>query len=76
MLLERAGIVTRKQLIGARRYAIVGATAIAAVLTPPDLMSQVLLAVPLIVLYELAIIGIWFTERKRSREAGSEIVEA
>ena len=69
MLLERAGIVTRKQLIGARRYAIVGATAIAAVLTPPDLMSQVLLAVPLIVLYEAAIIGIWFTERSRARQA-------
>lgn len=69
MLLERAGIVTRQQLIGARRYAIVGATAIAAVLTPPDLMSQVLLAVPLIVLYEAAIIGIWFTERSRAREA-------
>ncbi len=76
MLLERAGIVTRQQLIAARRYAIVGATAIAAVLTPPDLMSQVLLAVPLIILYELAIIGIWFTERKRSREAGTDIVEA
>lgn len=76
MLLERAGIVTRKQLIGARRYAIVGATAIAAVLTPPDLMSQVLLAVPLILLYEVAIIGIWFTERKRSKDAGTEIVEA
>ncbi len=76
MLLERAGIVTRQQLIAARRYAIVGATAIAAVLTPPDLMSQVLLAVPLIILYELAIIGIWFTERKRSREAGMDIVEA
>ncbi|MDY0958338.1 MULTISPECIES: twin-arginine translocase subunit TatC [unclassified Sphingomonas] len=69
MLLERAGIVTRKQLIGARRYAIVAATAIAAVLTPPDLMSQVLLAVPLIILYELAIIGIWFTERARSKQA-------
>lgn len=69
MLLERAGIVTRKGLIGARRYAIVGATAVAAILTPPDLMSQVLLAVPLIVLYELAIIGIWFTERSRAREA-------
>ncbi|VVT04381.1 Sec-independent protein translocase protein TatC [Sphingomonas sp. EC-HK361] len=69
MLLERAGIVTRKQLIGARRYAIVAATAIAAVLTPPDLMSQVLLAVPLIILYELAIIGIWFTEKRRAREA-------
>ncbi len=76
MLLERAGIVTRQQLIAARRYAIVGATAIAAVLTPPDLMSQVLLAVPLIILYELAIIGIWFTERKRSREASTDIVEA
>jgi sec-independent protein translocase protein TatC len=77
MLLERAGIVTRLGLIKARRYAIVGATAIAAVLTPPDLMSQVLLAVPLILLYELAIIGIWFTERRRAREAphddGSEL---
>jgi sec-independent protein translocase protein TatC len=69
MLLERAGILTRKQLISGRRYAIVGATAIAAVLTPPDLISQVLLAVPLCLLYELAIIGIWFTERKRAREA-------
>ena len=69
MLLERAGVVTRKQLIGARRYAIVAATAIAAVLTPPDLMSQVLLAVPLILLYELALVGIWFTERRRAREA-------
>jgi sec-independent protein translocase protein TatC len=76
MLLERAGIVTRKQLIGARRYAIVGATAIAAVLTPPDLMSQVLLAVPLILLYEVAIIGIWFTERKRSKDAGTDVVGA
>ncbi|WP_171009557.1 twin-arginine translocase subunit TatC [Sphingomonas sp. 2SG] len=76
MLLERAGIITRKQLIGARRYAIVGATAIAAVLTPPDLMSQVLLAVPLILLYEVAIIGIWFTERKRLKVQGTDIVEA
>ena len=75
MLLERAGIVTRKQLIGARRYAIVAATAIAAVLTPPDLMSQVLLAVPLILLYELAIVGIWFTERRRSKDTGTDIVE-
>jgi len=76
MLLERAGIVTRKQLIGARRYAIVAATAIAAVLTPPDLMSQVLLAVPLIILYELAIIGIWFTERSRARQAPEEEADA
>ena len=67
MLLERAGVVTRKQLISARRYAIVAAVAIAAVLTPPDIGSQLLLAIPLILLYEVSIIGIWFTERRRAR---------
>lgn len=69
MLLERAGIVTRKQLVSARRYAIVGAFAIAAVLTPPDVGSQLLLAIPLCILYELALIGIWFTERRRGNSA-------
>ena len=69
MLLERAGIVTRKQLVAGRRYAIVGATVLAAVLTPPDVVSQLMLAIPLILLYEAALIGIWFTERKRAREA-------
>jgi len=71
LLLERAGIVTRAQLIAGRRYAIVGAFAIAAVLTPPDIGSQLILAVPLILLYELSIIGIWFTERRRSREVAA-----
>ena len=72
MLLERVGIVTRKQLVSRRRYAIVGAFAIAAVLTPPDIGSQLLLAIPLMILYELAIIGIWFTERRRKpEEAGA-----
>ncbi len=72
MLLERAGIVTRKQLVGARRYAIVAAFGLAAVLTPPDIGSQFLLAIPLIFLYELALIGIWFTERKRAKAAPAE----
>ncbi|WP_375272955.1 twin-arginine translocase subunit TatC [Sphingomonas sp.] len=75
MLLERAGIVTRKQLIAARRYAIVGAFAIAAVLTPPDVGSQLLLAIPLVILYELAIVGIWFTERRRARENTAIVAE-
>jgi sec-independent protein translocase protein TatC len=68
MLMERAGLVTREQLVSFRRYAIVGNTAVAAVLAPPDLGSMILLAVPLILLYELALIGIWFTERSRSKE--------
>ena len=69
MLLERAGIVTRLQLIKFRRYAIVVNFGIAMVLSPPDAGSMMLMAVPLVLLYELAIIGIWFTERKRKREA-------
>jgi sec-independent protein translocase protein TatC len=69
MLLERAGIVTRAQLISGRRYAIVIAFVIAAVLTPPDIISQLLLAIPLVLLYELALVAIWFTERKRKKEA-------
>ncbi|WP_448659955.1 twin-arginine translocase subunit TatC [Sphingomonas sp. CJ99] len=72
MLLEAAGLVTRAQLKAARRYAIVGAFAIAAVLTPPDVGSQLLLAVPLVLLYEVAIIGIWFTEKRRAKEAATE----
>ncbi len=68
MLLERAGVVTRLQLKNGRRYAIVGAFAVAAVLTPPDIVSQLLLAVPLCLLYEVALIAIWFTERRRNRE--------
>ncbi len=69
MLMERAGIVTRDQLKRGRRYAILAAFVIAAVATPPDVLSQFMLAVPLILLYELSLIAIWFTERRRARDA-------
>ena len=72
MLLERAGIITRKQLIGGRRYAVVASFVVAAVLTPPDLWSQVALAIPLMLLYEISIIGIWITERRRAKLAAAE----
>jgi sec-independent protein translocase protein TatC len=71
MLLERAGLVTRQQLKRGRRYAILGAFIVAAVATPPDVISQCMLALPLILLYELALIAIWFTERKRAKEAAA-----
>lgn len=64
MLLERAGILTLQQLRAGRRYAVVGIAAVSAVLTPPDLMSQILLLVPMYLLYELAIIAIMVTGRK------------
>jgi sec-independent protein translocase protein TatC len=74
MLLERAGIVTLDQLKSARRYAIVGAFALAAVLTPPDVISQLMLAVPLVGLYEIALIVIRITNRRREQtEAEAEI---
>lgn len=67
MLLEATGIVTRTQLVASRRYAIVGAFGIAMVLTPPDVGSMLLLAVPLCILYELTLIATWFTERARRK---------
>ena len=69
MLLNRAGIVTRAQLIGLRRYMIVAIVAVAAVITPPDVVSQLMLAVPMLLLYEGALILMWFTERRDKREA-------
>jgi len=69
MLLERAGIVTRAQLIKGRRYAILVAFIAAALVTPPDVVSQCMLAVPLCLLYEISLIAIWFTERRRARDA-------
>ena len=55
MLLVKLGMVTTTQLREARRYVVVGAFVVAAVLTPPDVLSQFMLAIPLILLYELGI---------------------
>jgi len=69
MILERAGIVTREQLGKSRRYAIVASAAVAAVLTPPDVVSMLLLLVPLYSLYELAIVAIRITHWQAARKA-------
>lgn len=63
VLAERVGLVTRAQLAAGRRYAIVAAFAISAVLTPPDVVSQFMLAVPLCLLYEGALIAMRLTGR-------------
>jgi sec-independent protein translocase protein TatC len=69
MILERAGIVTREQLAKSRRYAIVAAAAIAAVLTPPDVVSMLMMLVPLYGLYEFAILAIRITHWRAARKA-------
>lgn len=72
-LLARVGLVTAAGLAGKRRYAIVGMFAIAAVLTPPDIISQTCLAIPLIILYEASIISARMIEKARAkREAELE----
>ncbi|MFI4989155.1 MAG: twin-arginine translocase subunit TatC, partial [Alphaproteobacteria bacterium] len=56
-----------------RRYAVLVVFIIAAVLTPPDVISQCSLAIPLVVLYELSIVAVRMIEKKRAqREAAEE----
>jgi len=75
MILERAGLVTREQLAKSRRYAIVGAAAVAAVLTPPDVVSMLILLVPLYGLYEFAILAIRITHWRAARRAARSTPE-
>ena len=70
LLLNRAGIVSRKQLVGLRRYVIVILTGVAAVITPPDLLSQILLLVPLLLLFEGSLLVMWLGERREAKAAG------
>lgn len=69
LLLHRAGIVTHAQLSRARRYVIVLIFVIAAIITPPDPGSQILLAVPLLALFEGAMLWMRLTEKRSARAA-------
>lgn len=69
VLLARFGIADVEQLKVARPYVIVGAFIIAAIFTPPDVLSQLLLAIPLCLLYELGIFLARFVGRRKPDEA-------
>jgi len=67
VLLVRFGVASIQQLKEARPYVIVGAFVVAAVVTPPDVISQLLLAVPLCILYEVGLQVARFVGRSPSR---------
>ncbi|HDZ72294.1 twin-arginine translocase subunit TatC [Aurantimonas sp. C2-6-R+9] len=69
-LLVRAGITSADGLASKRKYAIVMAFIAAAILTPPDPMSQIGLALPTILLYEVSIFAARMIEKKRAEKLG------
>src|SRR5579859_3466471 len=74
-LMARVGLVTAAGLASKRRYAFVGMFAVAAVLTPPDIVSQTCLAVPLILLYEVSIVSCRMVEKARAKREAAEEAE-
>jgi sec-independent protein translocase protein TatC len=74
-LMARVGLVTASGLASKRRYAIVIMFVIAAVLTPPDVVSQTSLAVPLIILFEISIIACRMIEKARAKREAAEEAE-
>ena len=73
LLMVRAGLMTADGLASKRKYAILLAFVAAAILTPPDVISQVLLAIPVILLYELSILGARIIQRRQEPDAESEV---
>ncbi len=70
-LLARAGVVTAQSLREVRRWAIVGITAVAAVLSPPDPFSMIAMALPTILLYEGSILAVAYVEKRNAEKAAA-----
>lgn len=69
MVLNRMGVASYERMCKIRPYVIVGAFVVAAIVTPPDVMSQCLLAVPLVVLYQ---VGLWCVKLFGKKEGSDE----
>jgi sec-independent protein translocase protein TatC len=75
-LLGRVGLITSDQLKSKRRYFIVGAFVIAAILTPPDVLSQMSLALPLLALFEGSIWSVRMVEKRLAAQRAAEAAAA
>ena len=74
-LLARVGLATSAGMAAKRKYAILGVFVVAAIFTPPDPLSQLSLAIPIIVLYEISIYMAKLVEKKRAMVDGEEVPE-
>jgi sec-independent protein translocase protein TatC len=71
-LMGRVGLISAEGLVRNRKFAIVGVFVAAAILTPPDVISQIGLGVPILILYELSIVAVRMMERKRAAAEAAE----
>ncbi len=72
VLLARVGVISAKSLVDKRRYAIIIIFVFAAVVTPPDVISMMSLAIPMLVLYELSVVGARIVGRKRDESTAAD----
>lgn len=71
--LAAGGVITPKQLSANRKYVLIGILIVAAVLTPPDVVSQIMLTIPMTALYEISIwIAKWVYKRKHKKEQADD----
>jgi sec-independent protein translocase protein TatC len=75
-LMGRVGLITSQQLVQNRKFAIVGVFIVAAVITPPDIISQIGLAIPILTLYEISIVAVRMIERRRADAEAAEEANA
>jgi sec-independent protein translocase protein TatC len=71
VVLAAMGVVDVARLRSSRRYAIVGAFAISALITPPDITSMIMLAIPMVILYELGILAVRWLVKPGEAPAGA-----
>jgi len=71
-LMGKAGLISSQTLRKKRKYAVIGTFGVAAFLTPPDVISQIGLAIPIIGLYEISILLVAYFEKQRAKTQGSD----
>ncbi|MBL8531475.1 MAG: twin-arginine translocase subunit TatC [Hyphomonadaceae bacterium] len=75
-LLARVGMITADTLRKGRRYAIVGIAAFSSLVTPPDVISMTLMAIPMYALYEVSILLVWMIGKARAKKDAAEAAAA